>query len=152
MQITIRDAAHGDRDIVARFNIDLAQETESISLDPEVVSKGVARVLDDPSLGRYFIAQDDAGRVVGQLMITFEWSDWRNGMIWWIQSVFVESDARRQGVFRALHSHVDELARRTDGVRGLRLYVEHENHAAQRTYEGLGMRNAGYLVHEDIWM
>jgi ribosomal protein S18 acetylase RimI-like enzyme len=125
----------------------MALETEHKRLDPATVGKGVQTALGNPAHGRYFVAEID-GQVVGQLMITYEWSDWRNAVFWWIQSVYVLPEARRHGVFRALYDHVEALARATPGVCGLRLYVENDNMRAQKTYVGCGMANAGYLVME----
>ncbi len=142
-----RAATAGDLDFIAQGNAAMALETEHKLLDPATVHAGVRAAFDDPARGRYFVAEID-GKVVGQLMITFEWSDWRNGVFWWIQSVYVEPPARRLGVFRALYGHVEGLARRTPGVCGLRLYVERDNIQAQRTYLGCGMVDAGYVVME----
>jgi ribosomal protein S18 acetylase RimI-like enzyme len=147
MPLTLRRATPADAAVIAEFNRRLAQETEDKTLDDATLSAGVAAVLADPLRGLYFVAErDDA--VVGQLMITTEWSDWRNGWIWWIQSVYVRHDARRQGVFRALYQHVESAARADPQVVGLRLYVEHDNHTAQQTYLGMGMERTGYLVLE----
>jgi GNAT superfamily N-acetyltransferase len=104
-------------------------------------------VLDDPAHGRYFVAEA-GGRPVGQLMITYEWSDWRNGRFWWIQSVYVLPDARRGGVFRALFRHLEDMARDDPGVCGIRLYVERDNLRAQATYRHCGLADAGYAVME----
>jgi GNAT superfamily N-acetyltransferase len=148
MSMKIRDARPDDAAIIARNNAAMALETEHKLLDEETVRMGVQAALADPAKGRYFLAVDDADDVLGQLMFTHEWSDWRNGDFWWIQSVYVEPAARRSGVFRALYAHVEELARTTAGVCGLRLYVETDNVRAQRTYEHCGMRDAGYRVME----
>jgi GNAT superfamily N-acetyltransferase len=148
MSLRIRDARPADCEFLARGNEAMALETEHKTLDPQVVRRGVAAALADAAHGRYFVAADDQGRPVGQLMVTYEWSDWRNGQFWWIQSVYVLPDWRRRGVFRALYEHVDQLARGTAGVCGLRLYVEADNLNAQRTYERCGMEDAGYRVME----
>jgi ribosomal protein S18 acetylase RimI-like enzyme len=147
MPLTIRHAGPGDAPVVAEYNRLLAEETEGKILIPEVLAAGVRTVLADPTRGRYFLAERD-GAVVGQIMITFEWSDWRNGWIWWIQSVYIRHQDRRQGVFRSLYEHVARLAREDPGVVGLRLYVMHDNHAAQKTYEALGMIPTSYFVLE----
>ena len=147
MQITIRDAVPDDAGIIAGFNSDMAEETEGKTLDPDRVGPGVAALLADASKGRYWVAVSK-DRVVGQLMVTYEWSDWRNGNIWWIQSVYVHRDYRRHGVFRALYRHVESLASATPEVIGLRLYVESGNARAQQTYEALGMVKPNYLVME----
>ena len=138
MPFTVRPATPADAQVVAEFNTRLASETEGKRLDPPVIAAGVAAVLADAQKGRYFVA--DAGEVVGQMMITYEWSDWRNGWIWWLQSVYVRADWRRRGVFRALFDHVLTQARR-EGVIGIRLYVEQENAAAQQTYRSLGFED-----------
>jgi GNAT superfamily N-acetyltransferase len=148
MMIKVRDARPDDREFLARGNEAMALETEHKRLDPTTIRRGVAAALENPAHGRYFVAEDETGRAVGQLMVTYEWSDWRNGQFWWIQSVYVLPAARRHGVFRALYDHVDALARGTPGVIGLRLYFEADNVAARRTYERCGMRDAGYRVME----
>ena len=147
MKLHIRNAERRDLEFIAAGNSAMALETEHKRLDPGTVTAGVQAAFDDQSRGRYFVAEVD-GQVVGQLMITYEWSDWRNGVFWWIQSVYVTPGARRLGVFRALHAHVEQLARATAGVCGLRLYVENDNIRAQQTYLGCGMDHAGYLVME----
>jgi len=147
MPPTIRRATPADAAVVAEFNRLLALESEGKTLDPALLQPGVAAALSDPHKALYFVAED-AGRVVGQMMITYEWSDWRNGWIWWIQSVYVWADSRRRGVFRSLFNHAEEAARQDGQVVALRLYVEKDNHAAQKTYDRLGMKPAGYFVHE----
>jgi GNAT superfamily N-acetyltransferase len=143
----IRRATVDDAEVVAEFNRLLAQESEGKTLDPATLVPGVRAGLEDPRKSLYFLAEE-GGRVLGQLAVTFEWSDWRNGWFWWIQSVYVRPEARRAGVFRALYAHVERLAREDPEVIGLRLYVENGNHAAQQTYQRLGMRPAGYFVLE----
>lgn len=145
--ITIRDATSDDAAIIADFNTRMAMETENRPLPPELIDAGVVAVLDDPTKGRYWVAEID-GQVVGQLLVTFEWSDWRNGVFWWIQSVYVHVDHRRAGVFSALYRHVESLARKAQDVCGLRLYVEQHNRRARDTYHALGMTAPGYLVME----
>jgi GNAT superfamily N-acetyltransferase len=145
-RITIRDATIDDLESVTRNNIALAFETEDLCLDLDTVTRGVRALLEDPSKGRYFIAERD-GVVIGQLATTFEWSDWRNGMFLWIQSVFVETPHRKSGVFRALYRHVEELSR-APGMCGVRLYVHEHNDAAAATYKRLGMVSPGYSVLE----
>ncbi len=149
MSLVIRSATPADAEVVAEFNRRLALESEQRHLDPVVLAAGVARALADPERARYFVAEE-GGEVVGQLMLTREWSDWRNRWLWWLQSVYVRADARRRGVFRALFEHVEQLVRQDPEVLGLRLYVEHENKVAQETYARLGMTNAGYLVLEKL--
>jgi len=145
-QTRVRPAEMRDADVIVEFNRHLARETEALTLDREVLARGVASVLADPAKGRYFLAVNDDGDVLGQLMITYEWSDWRNGMIWWLQSVYVREDARRQGVFRTLLTHVREQARNDHQVVGIRLYVEEGNERAQASYQAAEFRNAGYWV------
>jgi ribosomal protein S18 acetylase RimI-like enzyme len=147
MAVTVRRATLADAAVVAEFNRRLAHETENKTLDAAVLAKGVAAVLSDPAKGLYFLAERDQG-VAGMMLITFEWSDWRNGWLWWIQSVYVRAEARRQGVLRALYDHVYQLACREPEVIGLRLYVENNNRVAQQTYLRLGMEPAGYTVFE----
>ena len=154
--LRIREAHASDRDLLAQWASAMAWETEHKRLDPATVGDGIAAGIDDPAKARYFIAMSEVavgGREtiaspVGTLMLTREWSDWRNGDWWWIQSVYVPETHRRQGVFAALYRHVEQLARDAPGVIGLRLYVEHDNANAQRTYEALGMRDAGYRIFE----
>jgi GNAT superfamily N-acetyltransferase len=149
----VRDAVAGDAALLAAWAIAMAWETESKRLDPDTVARGVRAVFERPERARYFLAEraNDDGVVepAGTLMLTREWSDWRCGDWWWIQSVYIAPAHRRRGVYRALYAHVLELAHATPEVCGLRLYVERHNAAAQRTYESLGMRDAGYLVLED---
>jgi GNAT superfamily N-acetyltransferase len=147
MPLTIRRAGLADAALVTEFNRLLAHESEGKALDAAVLAAGVARGLADPSKSVYFLAEKD-GVAVGQMMYTTEWSDWRNGWFWWIQSVYVRPEARRRGVFRALFEHVHQAARADGHVIGLRLYVERENHVAQKTYQNMGMESAGYLVFE----
>ena len=152
----IRPAAAADATLLADWAIAMALETEHKQLAPGTVHAGVAAGIADAGKARYFIAMHDAalaghetvGAAVGTLMLTSEWSDWRNGDWWWIQSVYVVPGHRRSGVFAALYRHVEQLARATPGVIGLRLYVEKENAAAQRTYAALGMVDAGYAMYE----
>ena len=154
--LRIRDAEAADAPLLAEWATAMAWETERKRLDPATVALGVSNALADPMRARYFIAMrqaEVAGREtlalpVGTLMLTDEWSDWRNGWWWWIQSVYVPPAERRTGVFAALYDHADSLARATPGVVGLRLYVERDNTAAQRTYASLGMDDAGYLIFE----
>jgi len=150
MEFIVRDARPSDAATLAAYNSAMAEETEDRSLDPDIIGPGVANLLDDAGRGRYWVAQS-GGRIVGQLMVTYEWSDWRNGSLWWIQSVYVHPDWRRKGVFSALYRHVESLARAEPDVVGLRLYVEEKNTRAQRTYEALGMVNPGYRVMETLF-
>jgi len=145
--ITIRPARQEDVSLMARWAEAMAMETEDKQLDAAVVVRGIQRAFEDPDKGRYYIAES-AGRPVGTLMLTWEWSDWRDGWWWWIQSVYVDTGFRRRGVYRALYAHVLALAQADPEVRGLRLYVEQDNTNARRTYEFLGMQHAGYAMYE----
>ena len=147
MNIVVRDATPADGPIIVDFNSRMAVETEGRALEPDLIGPGVAALLADATKGRYWLAEHD-GKVVGQIMVTYEWSDWRNGMLWWIQSVYIAEEKRRQGVFSALYRHVESLARTTQNVCGLRLYVEDDNTRAQDTYLALGMIRPGYQVME----
>lgn len=146
--IVMRPARADDVERLADFQCSLAAETEDKRLDPETVRKGLVVLLEEPSRGRYFVAERD-GVVVGSIMITLEWSDWRDGWFWWIQSVYTAQEARRSGVYSAMHAHVMGLAKADPKVTGVRLYVETDNLAAQRTYEALGMRRSSYVIYED---
>lgn len=138
-----------DAEQIVSFQIAMARETEGLELDRETCRKGVAAVFENPSLGRYFVAEKD-GNVIASLLITYEWSDWRAGMVWWIQSVYVVSELRKQGVYRGLYDHVQQIVQRDESVRGIRLYVDRRNTRAQQVYENLGMNGEHYLVFE--WM
>ena len=148
MNFEIRAARPTDAEAIAANNTALALETEHRRLVPELARAGVAAALANPSRGRYFVAER-AGRVLGQIMHTYEWSDWRNGCFWWIQSVYVAEDVRGQGVFRSLFEHLRTLARAEPGVCGIRLYVERDNTRAQRTYLQCGLVDSGYFVMEE---
>jgi ribosomal protein S18 acetylase RimI-like enzyme len=150
MNISIRDATPEHAPVIADFNSRLAAETEDTSLEPDRIASGVAILLDDKAKGRYWVAEVD-GKVIGQIGVTYEWSDWRNGMLWWIQSVYVHPDYRGQGVFSSLYRHVELLAQEDKGVRGLRLYVETNNARAQDVYKSLGMRKTTYQVMQTLF-
>jgi len=128
----------------------MAWETEKKVLDAEKLRSGVEAVFGDPAKGFYIVGEMN-GDVVAQLMITYEWSDWRNGWFWWIQSVFVREDARRGGVFRTLYAEIERQANEAGNVIGIRLYVEKDNARARTTYVNLGMHDAGYSVFEVCW-
>ncbi|HEY7119289.1 MAG TPA: GNAT family N-acetyltransferase, partial [Tepidisphaeraceae bacterium] len=147
--IHIRPAAPADAPVIAEYNAAMALETEHKRLDPATLRAGVEWAVAHPDAARYFLAEV-AGQVVAQLMITFEWSDWRNAMFWWVQSVYVHPDFRSRGVFGTLYRHVEVLAREARAC-GLRLYVEKDNARAQEVYRRLGMSDAGYLVYESDW-
>jgi GNAT superfamily N-acetyltransferase len=153
MPILVRDARPGDHAAIVAYNAALALETEHKTLDTVVLSRGVTRALADPQRLRYWVAEDcETGRVVGQAAVTREWSDWRDGDIWWLQSVFVDAEHRGCGVFRSLLQTIRAAARATPSVIGLRLYVEAANHRAQATYRALGMVPEGYEVYGDLWI
>ena len=145
--ITIRAASVADGQFLIDCNAAMALETEHKVLDREVLRRGTEAVFAQAERGFYRIAER-GGVAVGCLLVTFEWSDWRNGVWWWLQSVYVIPAARRGGVFRTLYADVEQHARAQVGVVGLRLYVEHENHNAQATYAALGMHDSGYSLLE----
>ena len=148
MSVLIRAATSTDIPDLTNWNQAMAWETEHKRLQPEVVRRGVTGVLEQPQRGFYLVAEhDDAA--VGSLLVTFEWSDWRGGDFWWIQSVYVAPAARRGGVFRALYTAVEQRAASAGAV-GLRLYVETENLRAQQTYAELGMRPCHYQMYEAL--
>ena len=147
MDISIRRGNLSDAETIAEFNAAMALETEGLPLDRPRLIEGVQAVLRDPAKGFYLVAEFEC-RAVGQMMITYEWSDWRNGVFWWIQSVYVEADQRRAGVYRCLHQHVVEQAQELGDVCGIRLYVERENEIAQSVYRRLGMAKTVYDIFE----
>ncbi|MEM9689749.1 MAG: GNAT family N-acetyltransferase [Pseudomonadota bacterium] len=147
MSIAIRRATPDDAATIAAFNQGIATETEHKHLDDDIVGRGVAALLENGVDGRYWLAEVD-GIVAGQIMVTYEWSDWRNGRVWWIQSVYVAPDYRRRGVFSALYRHVESLVRDDPTACGIRLYMEENNQSAQRAYEKLGMAMTPYRVME----
>ncbi|MCP4501536.1 MAG: GNAT family N-acetyltransferase [Deltaproteobacteria bacterium] len=160
--VVVRDATLQDVSVLAQANCAMAWETEQKTLELNLVTDGVSTLLQDEHKGRYLviegIANDDQGgvstqdsaQVLGQLMLTKEWSDWRNRWFWWIQSVYIWPHARRQGFYKMLYDEVKRQVSAADGVCGIRLYVERENEDAQRTYEALGMKESGYRFYE--WM
>ena len=147
--VRYREGVPADANVIIDFQIAMARETEDFFLEREVTAKGVHAVFADPSLGRYFVAAD-ADRVVASLLITYEWSDWRNGVVWWIQSVYVLPGYRRRGVYAGLYQHVKAMVEAEPSIRGIRLYVDNRNQAAQEVYARLGMEGEHYRVFE--WM
>ena len=145
----IRLARPGDAQAIVEFNCAMALETEGKRLFPEVIGAGVRSLLKRPKAGFYLLAETKA-EIAGVLMITKEWSDWRNGDFWWIQSVYVRPEFRRKGVYRRLYRHIQQMARKDPGVCGFRLYVERENRRALATYRALGMEKTRYLVFEEL--
>jgi GNAT superfamily N-acetyltransferase len=150
MNPSIRDACRADHAFIVEANRRLALESEQIVLDPALLVPGVEAVLADRSLGRYFIAEL-AGRPIGQMMLTYEWSDWRNGVFWWIQSVYVDDAHRGAGVFSALFRHVAACAAEEPQVCGLRLYVDRANDSARAIYAHLGLHASNYEVMERVF-
>jgi len=146
---TIRHATMADIEVLAEHHRAMAIETENKTLDAHTTLRGTRAVLEDATKGFYLIAER-AGAVVGQLLITFEWSDWRSGTFWWIQSVYVAKAARRTGVYRTLHAYVLAEARRAKNVCGVRLYVDKDNHRAQSTYRTMGMQPTHYDMYEVV--
>jgi len=151
LEMIVRDARPADRATIIHFNAALALESEQKHLDHAVLGLGVDVALANPDHLRYWVAEAN-GQVVGQTAVTREWSDWRNGWIWWLQSVYVHADHRTRGVFRTLFQHIRNQARAAGNVIGLRLYVEEHNSRAQQTYQALGMKPGGYHVYEDFWI
>ena len=147
--LTIRRGTAADADAISRFNQAMALETEGKSLIAARIDAGVQRLISEPSLGFYLVATDGAA-IVACLLVTYEWSDWRNGLFWWIQSVFVEQNWRRQGVYSSLYEYVKELAAADPRVCGFRLYVEKDNVIAQQAYAALGMGATDYLIYEEV--
>ena len=145
----VRVATGRDLQTLVRGNIALARETEGLRLDPGTVRAGVSAILDGRASGRYYVLED-RGSIVAQLLITYEWSDWRDCPVWWIASVYVAQERRRQGLFAALYRAVRGFAHR-DGAGGLRLYVERNNQAAMRVYEALGMNGEHYALYEEMF-
>ena len=145
MDLLIRPATVADEDVIVRSNAALAWESEAKALDEPTLRAGVRAVLADPHKGFYTVAEA-GGAVVGQILITFEYSDWRHGWYWWIQSVYVDAAARRHGVFRALFEHLKATATADPTVIGLRLYMEDDNDRARKTYLGVGMEVEPYRL------
>jgi ribosomal protein S18 acetylase RimI-like enzyme len=151
-QISIRLAGESDLESLVAFNLAMAEETESKQLNEKVLRAGVLHLLKNPRYGFYVVAEDAAPEgpsVIGSLMVTYEWSDWRNALFWWIQSVYVKPPYRRRGIYRRLYAFVKECANKEKGVCGFRLYVEKENSIAQQTYRNLGMEESHYLMFEE---
>lgn len=147
--IEIRLAKERDIDGLVQFNLDLARETERRDLPRHRVAFGVRDLLKHPEFGFYLVAERN-GSSVGCMMVTYEWSDWRNGIIWWLQSVYVQPTHRGQGIFKGLYDHVKAMASQDDRVCGFRLYVEGQNDHAQQIYQRLGLSETPYKVYE-VW-
>lgn len=148
MSYRIRRATVADAALVADFNNRLALESENKQLDMSKLLPGVATLLADEHKGVYHLALDERGEPIGQVMYTYEWSDWRNGWFWWIQSVYVTADHRGKGVFKQIFQHLEQQARAAGNVIGFRLYVEENNTRAHEVYARSGFEKAGYFVLE----
>jgi len=148
-QTVYREASYADAPVIVEFQIAMAHETEGVTLDAETCALGVNAVFADPSKGRYFVAEVD-NTPVASTMITYEWSDWRNGLVWWIQSVYVKPEFRRKGVYAGLYDHIKAIVEGDQDLRGVRLYVDTRNINAQQVYARLGMNGDHYRVFE--WM
>ncbi|MEQ1923162.1 MAG: GNAT family N-acetyltransferase [Pyrinomonadaceae bacterium] len=146
--MNIRLATAGDANMLIEFNLAMALETEGKRLDPAVVDSAVRSVFTDPEKGFYVVAEDE-GQILGGLMVTREWSDWRNGWWWWVQSVYIRPEGRGRRVYSHLYDFVKAKAKEA-GACGIRLYVETENIHAQRVYEKVGMERSHYLMYEEM--
>ncbi|KIO38214.1 GNAT family N-acetyltransferase [Shewanella sp. cp20] len=144
----IRKGQQSDLGALVQFNQAMANETEGLSLDQQILTQGVQTLLENPARGFYLVAEE-AGEILGSLMVTFEWSDWRAKDYYWIQSVYIRPENRRQGIYAKLYQSVKQIAEKAGGAASFRLYVEQENHKAQKTYEALGMKQSYYLMYEE---
>jgi GNAT superfamily N-acetyltransferase len=147
--IEIRKATRNDIPVLVDFQCKLALESENVTLEKDVVVLGMNAMFDDPAKGAYYLAVNGQ-EIAGCHMITYEWSDWKNGMVLWIQSVYVKESFRKQGVFKKMYDNLTELIKKDPGLRGLRLYVDKSNDRAMKTYEAMGMDGSHYTVYE--WM
>lgn len=147
--VKYRRARPDEADVIVDFQIAMALETEDLTLDRETCSRGVRAVFENPALGEYFVAEGEDG-VVASTLITHEWSDWRNGLVWWIQSVYVAPGGRRQGIYAGLYAYLQALANENPQICGIRLYVDLRNSSAQEVYTRLGMNGEHYRLFE--WM
>lgn len=145
--LIIRKATIEDLNQIAEFNTAMALETENKILDPAIAKEGVRRLLVQPQYGFYLLAEKDHN-LIGQLMITYEWTDWRNGLFWWIQSVYVRPEHRGKGIYKALYHWILQESKHTLDVKGIRLYVDQSNTSAKNVYEKLGMKKAHYDLYE----
>lgn len=145
--MNIRKALNKDIDVIARYNYNLAYETENKILNMNILTKGVEAIIKDENKGIYHVWEIN-GEVVGQIMYTFEWSDWRNGTFLWIQSVYVNKEFRGMGVFKALYKFIRDIADNDNNICGIRLYVEKENTIAKKTYKNIGMKECNYYIYE----
>jgi GNAT superfamily N-acetyltransferase len=150
IKLNIRKAELRDVETIASFNMLTAKETEYMEIDPDTALRGAKAIIKDPHKGFYLVAETK-GRIVGQLMVTNEWSDWRNKYFLWIQSVYVQEDYRKKGIFSALFHHLEEIGRYRKNVAGLRLYMKKNNETAKMAYESLGMYNPDYDLYEILF-
>ena len=148
--LKIRLGEEGDAGVIAGFNRRMALETEGVELLEEGAVQGVRRLFERPEMGFYVVAEKGS-QIVASLMVTYEWSDWRDGVVWWVQSVYVLPEFRRQGIYRNLYEYVKGLALEEEDVRGIRLYVDKGNETAQRTYRSLGMEETDYRLYEEMF-
>lgn len=145
----IRKAYNTEIDTLVSFQLAMAKETEELELDSIKLKNGMQAVFDDPTKGCYFVAEKD-GEIAGSLLITYEWSDWRNAQVWWIQSVYVRKNFRKQGIYKSLYHHIVNIVNNDDSIAGIRLYVDTTNKTAQKTYEKLGMDGGHYQMFEKM--
>lgn len=145
--MNIRKALNKDIDVIARYNYNLAYETENKILNMNILTKGVEAIIKDENKGIYHVCEIN-GEVVGQIMYTFEWSDWRNGTFLWVQSVYVDKEHRGKGVFKSLYNYIKSICDNDDNICGIRLYVEKENTIAKKTYKNIGMKECNYYIYE----
>ena len=148
-KIIFRKSKNSDSELIQIFQLAMAMETEQLKLDPLVLEKGVNVVFANPHLGTYHVCEVDS-EVIGSLLLTNEWSDWRNGTVWWIHSLYFQPEYRGQGLFSQMYQYVQQLAKNQKDVRGIRLYVDHSNVHAQAVYTKLGMNGDHYRLFE--WM
>lgn len=151
--VRVREAVRNDAATIIEFQLAMARETEELTLDRDILTRGVHALFDNPSLGRYFVVEshdESSAHVVASLMITYEWSDWRNGLVWWIQSVYTIPEFRRRGIYATLYAHIRAQVEDDANIRGIRLYVDNRNTPAMEVYKRLGMEGEHYRVFE--WM
>lgn len=147
LQAHIRKATKADIAGIVSFNLAMAQETESISLDEETLISGVEKIFNNQKYGFYIVCEID-GKIRASLMITYEWSDWRNGVFWWVQSVFVQKEFRNQGLYKQMYEYVKTKVDKSNDIVGIRLYVDEDNRKAQNAYTALGMKESNYQLFE----
>ncbi len=147
----VRKADINDLIHLSKFQVDMAWESEQMTLHDDIVTAGIKAAIEDPDVkGQIWVAVDKSGELAGTLMITYEWSDWRNGWIWWIESVYVNPNFRKQGVYKMLYNHIKDIVNANEEIKGIRLYVDKTNTRAQNVYDALGMCGEHYTTYE--WM